>query len=184
MQREWNLHYFRFVIGDGEPERRVSDVFDWFAISFWSDAGLIRTTEKTRSATSINEDRYRVTAEVIYISHDPKQAACIVDFGIRAISSGVDIPPSGCQEGDYLTGEVLLELPLCTAVHPHNLVHRWRVNKISADLTPYVLDSSNRMYVRDTSQILYKDTPGTDSVQAESYLLHCCDLGAGFELGT
>jgi hypothetical protein len=30
----WNLHYFRWVIGDGEPELHVDEVFDWFAISF------------------------------------------------------------------------------------------------------------------------------------------------------
>ena len=42
MRLEWNLHYFRWVIGDGEPELHVDDVFDWFAISFWSDAALKR----------------------------------------------------------------------------------------------------------------------------------------------
>jgi len=27
-QLEWNLHYLRWVIGDGEPELHVDDVFD------------------------------------------------------------------------------------------------------------------------------------------------------------
>ena len=182
MHLEWNLHYFRWVIDDGESEVHIGDVFDWFAVSFWSDVPLIRTTENTRTAVPLADGHYRVNAEVTYISKDPKQAACIIDFAIRAISEaggilGVPLPP-GCQEGGYVTGEVQLELPLCTTVHPHNLNHQWRVNKISADLTPYAQDLADRVFIRDTSQVLYKDVAGTDSVRARSYLLHCSDLNS------
>jgi hypothetical protein len=178
MHLDWNIHYFRWVIDDGEPELHVGDVFDWGAVSFWSDAPLIRSPESTRSAAPIVDGRYRVSAEIIYVSQDPKQAACIIDFGIRAISDGLGILPHGCMEGDYVVGEVQLELPLCTAVHIHNLAHQWRVNRISADLTPYVPDSSDREFRRDTTQVLYRDVIGTDSVKASSYLLHCSDLNA------
>jgi hypothetical protein len=175
MNLEWNLHLRRVVIGDGEsPELHVGDVVDWFAISFWCDAALTRAVERTKSAVPIADNYYRVNAEVIYISHDPKQGACILDFGIQAISEadtilGVPLPP-GCQEGDYVTGEVRLELPLSTAVHPHNLVHRWRVNRISADSAPFTY------YPGDTSEVRYQDVVGTDSVLTESYVLHCSDL--------
>jgi len=180
MHIDWDLHYSRWVINDGEPELHVGDVFDWFAVSFWSDSPLIPTAERTRTAVAIADGCYRVNAEVTYLSHDPKQAACIIDFGIKAISEAggiLGIPlPLGCQEGDYVTGEVRLELPLCTTVHPHNLHHRWRVNRISADLTSYVQHSADRVVRRDGSQFLYKDVAGTDSVQATKYLLHCSDL--------
>jgi hypothetical protein len=168
MHLEWNLHYFRRVIGDGEPERHVGDVFDWFAITFWSDAKLIQAVEKTKSAVPIADNYYRVNAEVIYISHDPKQAACIVDFGVKAISEVGGL--LGVQEGDYVTGELRLELPLCTSVHPHNLDHRWRVNRISADLNDFASCPG------DVSGVRYQNVLGTDSVQAGSYVLHCSDL--------
>jgi hypothetical protein len=175
MNLEWNLHLHPVVIEDGEsPHLHVGDVIDWFAISFWSDAVLTPAVERTKAAVPIADNYYRVNAEVIYISHDPKQAACILDFGIKAISElggilGVPLPP-GCQEGDYVTGEVRLELPLCTDIHPHNLAHRWRVNRISADLTSFV-DKPG-----DASEVRYQDVFGTDSVQAGSYVLHCSDL--------
>jgi hypothetical protein len=174
MNLEWNLHCFRVVIGDGEsPEIHVGDVFNW-GISFWSDAALTRAVERTKAAVPLADSYYRVNAEVIYISHDPKQAACILDFGIKAISEsdgilGVPLPP-GCQEGDYVTGEVRLDLPLCTAIHPHNLAHRWRVNRISADLTPFV------DYPGDASEVRYQEVVGTDTVLAAYYVLHCSDL--------
>ena len=175
MHPEWNLHIFRWVIDDGEPELHVDDVFDWFAISFWSDAALLTSAERTKSAESIADHAYLVSAEVIYVSHDVKQAACILDFGIRAISSRVDFLPRGCQEGDYVMGEVRLELPLCTAVNPHNLVHRWRVNRVSADVTPYVQESARGAFIRNASAVRYQDVSGTDSLKAKCYVLHCSD---------
>jgi hypothetical protein len=170
MNPEWNLHLLRVVIDDSEPELRVDDVFEW-PISFWSDMTLIRTVERTKIALPVANNYYRVNAEVIYVSQDPKQEACILDFGIKAISelggiSGVPLPP-GCKEGDYVTGEVRLDLALCTAVHPHHLVHRWRVNRISADLTDFCY------YPGDLLEVRYQETSGTDAVRAGSYVLHC-----------
>jgi hypothetical protein len=128
MNPEWNLHLLRVVIDDGKPELHVEDVFEWFAIIFWSDAALIRSIETTKAALPIANNYYRVNAEVIYVSQDPKQAACILDFGIKAISEPGGLlgipPPPGCQEGDYVTSEVRLALPLSTTVHPHDLATR------------------------------------------------------------
>jgi hypothetical protein len=176
MNLEWNLHYFRWVIEDGEPERHVDEVFEWFSISFWSDAPLSLAMERTRAAVPVADNAYRVNAEVIFVSHDSEQAACILDFGTKAISDSVSILPPQCQQGDYVTGEVRLELPLCTRVAPHNLAHRWRVNRISADLTPYVLHPMGGHFIRESSQVLYKDVVSTDLVHAKSYVLHCSDL--------
>jgi hypothetical protein len=167
----------RVVIGDGEPELHVGEEFDWFATEFWSDVLLTQTVERTKSALLIANNYYRVNAEVIYVSQDPEQgAACILDFGIKAISEeggflGIPLPP-GCPEGYYVTGEVRLQPPLCTANHPHDLGHRWRVNRIFADLTDF------SSYPGDISEVSYQNVPGTDSVESGSYVLHCSDLNA------
>ena len=175
-QLEWNLHYFRWVIDDGEPERHVGDVFDWFAISLWSETALTRAVERTKTAAPNADNSYRVTGEVIYVSHDTEQAACILDFGMKAESSTVDILPPECQEGEYVTGEIRLELPLWTKLSPHELAHRWRVNRISADLTPYVPHPVSFHFMRDSSAVQSREVVGTDSVRARSYILHCSDI--------
>ena len=172
MERDWNLHYSRWVIDDGEPELHVGEEFEWFSLSFWSDARLTRSTERTRSANPIADGRYRVNAEVIYISQHTELSAFIIDFGVRAECDGANLLPQGCVEGDYVSGEISLDLPLCTAPHVYDLSHRWRVNEISADLTPF-LNSVGRVYVRDCSNIHYQTVAGTDSVKAHSYLLNC-----------
>jgi hypothetical protein len=166
----WNLHLQRWVIEDGEPELHVGDVFDW-TISFWSEKVLARTAVKTKAAIPLADNYYRVTAQVIYVSQDPSQAGCILDFGMEAISEmggllGVPLP-SECKEGDYVSGEIRLELPLCTVVHQHNLVRKWRVEGISADVADYSLKPG------DISRPRYQEVCGTDSVRAGSYVLHC-----------
>ena len=174
---EWNLHYFRWVIDDGEPERHVGETFEWFAVEFWPDAAIVQSVEMTKSAIAITDNAYRVNAEVIYISDDcAKLGCCILDFGLRVICNGGDALPKECQEGDYVTGEIRLGIPLYASVYTDDLIYRWRVNKVSADLTPYVLDPTQRAWFRDASAIKYDDVSGTDAVEAKSYVLHCSQL--------
>ena|SRR5579885_2575280 len=167
MLAEWSLHYEDWIIGDGEPDRHVNDVFDWFALAFWGEEKLGKVDEPEKSAVPVSDFRYRVVAEVAYVSEN----ACIIDFGLRATATN-DMLPSGCKKGDFVTGEIGLCLPLVTEVGPEEefkkLAYRWRVNRISADLTPYV---NSR---RDQSRIHYQDVPATDSVKASCYVLHCC----------
>jgi hypothetical protein len=173
MERDWNLHYARWVIEDGQPELHVGEEFDWHAVSFWSYERLMRSTECCKGATPITDYRYRVNAEVIYISQDANLSAFIIDFGVRAECLAADLLPKGCTEGDYVSGEISLDLPLCGAPHAYDLSHRWRINEIHADMTPFVLSSVGRVCMRDTSQIYYQTVCGTDSVKARSYLLNC-----------
>jgi hypothetical protein len=110
-------------------------------LTFWVDEMLVPAVERTKVASPLVGNYYRVNAEVIYISQDLNQAGCILDFGMQAISElggllGVPLP-SDCKEGDYVTGKIRLDLALCTVVHPHDLTRKWRVNEISADLTDY-----------------------------------------------
>jgi hypothetical protein len=109
MQHEWHLHYFHYVIADGEPERHVVEVFDWFAISFWVDQPLALTTDTQSNAIESGDYGYEVVAQVIDVSG----TACMVDFGLRAISDP-DALASGCRRGDYVSGRIYLELPLST----------------------------------------------------------------------
>jgi hypothetical protein len=169
MLAEWNLHYAEWIIGDGEPDRHIGDVFDWFALGFWSEEKLVKIDEAQKSAVPHSDFKYRVVAEVVYVSEN----ACIIDFGLKATTTD-DLLPSDCRTGDFVTGEIGLRLPLVTEVGPEEefkkLAYRWRINRISADFTPYV---NNR---RDESRIEYLEIPSTASVKASSYVLHCCKV--------
>jgi hypothetical protein len=170
MESVWNLHLQRWVIEDGEPELHVGDVFDW-PLTFWVDEMLMPAVERTKVASPLVGNYYRVNAEVIYISQDLNQAGCILDFGMQAISElggllGVPLP-SDCKEGDYVTGKIRLDLALCTVVHPHDLTRKWRVNGISADLTDYSSKPG------DISRPCYQEVSSTDGVWAGSYVLRC-----------
>ncbi len=175
MQVEWNLHMLRVVIDDGNPELHVGDVFDW-TVTFWSEAILARSAERNKTAVPIANNYYRVNAEIIYISRDSTYEFCILDFGIMAISEsatllGIPLPP-GCKEGDYVAGEIRLELPLWTEVQPYDIRRRWRVNQITADLADFSL------YPGDLGKVDYQDVPGTDSVKSGSYVLFCSELNS------
>ena len=174
MLAEWNLHYEDWIIADGEPDRHVGDVFDWFAVAFWSDEKLTKASQREKSALAIPDFKYRVVAEVIYLS----DRACIIDFGVKATSTD-DLLPSDCQKGDFITGEVALRLPLVTEVGPEEefkkLTYRWRVKRISADLTPYIARDNPRFFTRDHSRIQYQDVVSTQSVKARDYILHCIE---------
>ena len=175
MHPEWNLHYERWVIEDGQPDLAVGEIFKWFAIAFWTESKLVKVDERTKSAVPIEDYKYRVVAEVRYVS----EKACIIDFGLTATAS-VDLLPDECREGDHVRGEIYLNLPLCTDVVPEELfkilAHKWQVNRISADLTPYVASSENpRFLSRDDSRIRYQEVTATRSVRANSYVLHCSE---------
>jgi len=95
-------------------------------------------------------------AEVTYRS----EKACVIDFGLKAASSSDRLPPD-CDIGEYVTAEIHLDLPLCTEMMPDavlkTLTHTWRVNRISADLTPYVAYPENsRFFHRDASRIKHQ----------------------------
>jgi hypothetical protein len=173
MLPEWNLHYDDWIIGDGQPDRKVGERFGWFAVAFWTKAALMKVNEKSRSAVAIRGYKYRVVAEIVYLS----ETACVIDFGLKAIASS-DLLSPGCVQGDHVTGEVCLSLPLCTEIVPEatlkSLAHRWKVNRISADLTPYVAHPDNpRFFIPDDSQIRYEEVSATSAIKAHTYVLHC-----------
>lgn len=177
MPTEWNLRYDAWVIGDGEPDRSVGEVFDWYAVEFRSAEGLAKVEAEPKSAIPVADCEHRVIAEIIYLSDE----SCIIDFGLRAIASAENLRP-GCRQGDYVAGVVGIGLP--AIVHQYapealfkTLEHRWRVNRVSADLTPYLPHSErSRYFVRDNSHIQYREVDSTRSVRAHSYILHCSEV--------
>lgn len=174
MLPEWNLSYEEWMIGDGSPHRDTGEIFDWFAVAFWTWEQLAKSEERSQSAVAIQDFKYRVVAEVTFLS----EKVCILDFGLQAI--GALISPL-CKEGDYVSGEIRLNLPLCTEIGPDEvfktLKHRWRVNSISADLTPYVAQPENpSFFTRDDSRVHYQDVSSTRSVMARDYILHCTEV--------
>ena len=178
MPSEWALHYARWIIDDGEPEREVGESFIWFAVEFWSERALAleRGVSET-TATPVADFQYRVTARIAYVS----AKAAVIDFGLTAIGPR-DLLPVECREGDYVTGDIGIDLPLCTDIVPEEvfqtLKRTWHVNKISADLTPYIShpdDPTGKWHVRDTSRIRFEDVSSTDSVTTHSYILHCSE---------
>jgi hypothetical protein len=176
MSREWNLHYAEWIIADGQPDLRAGESFEWFAIEFWTPKGLSQTKDQKKSAVSVADYNYRVVAELIYLS----EKACIIDFDLRAISTS-DLIPQVCKHGDYVTGDIGIGLPLCTEIVPEDLSktlrHKWEVNGILADMTPYISCPDNpKFYFRDESQIRYTEVSSTSSVRAHDYVLRCSQL--------
>jgi hypothetical protein len=107
---------------------------------------LARTRERSKAAIPIAACKYHVVAELTYVS----EKACVIDFSLKAISTLAivlrDLLAPGYKPGDYVTGEIGIGIPLCTEVVPEHvlkaLAHKWRVNRISADLTPYIVGRS------------------------------------------
>jgi hypothetical protein len=176
MPPEWNIYYWRWIIEDGQPDLRVGEQFDWFALDFWTTRGLAKIDDRSGVAIAVNDYKYKVVAELVYLS----EKSCVIDFGLRAVGPAGDIPP-GCKQGDFVAGEISIGIPLCTDVLPEEvsktLAHKWEVNRISADLTPYITQPiSPRFFFRDESQIRYDGIASTDAVRAKGYVLHCTKI--------
>jgi hypothetical protein len=174
MQPEWNFHYPRWVIEDGQPNRHLGEIFTWPEIEF--SAKLVKVLEQPKSAIPFGDYLYRVVAEVTYFS----EQACIVDFGIKATSFSTSLT-AGCKLGDYVAGDVALYHSLNCIVLPDEawktLAYMWRVNGISADLTAYLPHPDDpRHLVRDDSHIHYEAVSSTDSLHTHTYILNCSEM--------
>jgi hypothetical protein len=168
MNCEWHLHYEGWVIEDGQPDRQVGETFDWFALSFWSEEHLRVTEERVKSASAVDDFKYKISGELVYLADN----CCVIDFGLKAVGPADNLP-AGCATGDYVAGTISLELPLCIALVPEEILaalhHKWTVKKISADLTP------NNGFARDKSQVRFEEVLGTKFLKARSYVLRCLE---------
>jgi hypothetical protein len=108
MSQEWNLHYARWIIEDGEPERSVQDEFDSFSLEFEVINKMERGSERRTYALAASDYRYRTSAEIVFLSGK----AAVLDFGLKAIGHRDQLPVE-CAKGEYVTGEIVLSFPLC-----------------------------------------------------------------------
>jgi hypothetical protein len=173
---EWNLYYARWLLSDGEEDRRVGEIFNWWVLDFSTQKGLTRSQELCKSALVAPDYHYRVAAEIVHLSKD----ACVIDFGLLAIGSSDQIP-NGCREGDYVTGEFRINLPNHVCKVPCELearmAHNWQVNGILADMAQLVSfdDNSQAPYWRE-SEIPYRDVKSTEeSGPCRGYILKCTE---------
>ena len=173
---DWNLHYPQWMIGDGTPDLSVEEVFEWFAVEFWSVDPLVKTSSGQRSADPVQDYRYEVRAEVIYVT----EKAVVIDFGL--VTTGPrDRVPVNINVGEFVSGVISVGVPLCIDVDPKDvpggLGYSWRINQITADLTPYVPQEENsRYFVRDVSRLTYRQVNSTMRVEAHDYVLHCTEI--------
>jgi len=174
---EWSLYYERFLIADGAAgELRVGETFDYFALEFSTTRRLKNYRQKEKTVTAIAQHQYRVTAEVIHVSKD----ANVIDSGLLAVG-GPDGIPRACKQGDYVIGELRLNIPLSVRGVPESIIetmrYKWLVNKIHADVTPCVSQGDNpRFFFRAESKTQYEAVASTDSVDAHRYILHCTEI--------
>jgi hypothetical protein len=180
MEVEWNLRLMREVIEDGNPEFCSGDVFRW-GVDFQCETPLAIAPEEEIRAVLVEKNCYRVHARVIYISRDPKYDCCVLDFGISALSEsgsllGMPLLPE-CREGDYVAGLVWLFLPLCSDIQPYKIGHKWRVNRITAESGDFYSTP------RGLGEIEAHEVPGTGSLKAESYILHCSHVAGPAMVG-
>ena len=176
MSREWDLYYAGWIIGDGEPDRSVGETFEWFAISFWPpQGGLHLSTEKVKSALTLHNFVYRVTAEVVWVTGE----ACVIDFGLK-VAGYSDRLPAGCGPGDYVTGGINLKIAhSIPAIVPQgimsSLAHTWLVKEVYADLTPF-REIGPSYKVRDEEKIKYEVVRSTADIDAHGYVLRCVEI--------
>jgi hypothetical protein len=176
MPTEWNLNYPSWMIADGEPDREVGETFEWFAVEFWTQQPLTRAGVRSKTAVLIADFNYRITGEITYLS----EKACVIDFGLSAIDTPDAVAPD-CRQGDYVTGDIGIGLPLCVEMAPEavleTLRRKWHVNSISADLTPFKSHPDNpRILVRDEARTEYIEAKSTRDVNAHDYVLRCNEI--------
>jgi predicted SprT family Zn-dependent metalloprotease len=86
--------------------------------------------------------------------------------------------PTGCKQGEYVTGHINLSFPLCTDILPDDIIasmtHEWAIKHIVADLTRYRPgDETNSWLVRDEQRVAYEEVKSTSGKMAHSYILQC-----------
>jgi hypothetical protein len=181
MSQHWNLSFPAYLIWDGWGHIRVAQKLASRGLEFGTTQQLQIATGRHKSAIHATHFGYLATAEVLFRS----EKACLIDFGVIAIRTA-DVLPNRAAVGDYVTGEIGLSIDRTTVV-PEEIEssvpqYRWEVEKITADVTPYIPHPANsRVLVKDESRLRYREVqatsdvcglPTTESVRG-GFILHC-----------
>jgi len=170
----WNIHYARWIIDDGEPEREVGENFPWPVLGFHSVERMSSGARQTRSALEADDYSYEVDAEILHVS----PTAAVIDFVIAFGEH--DSVPSGCKAGDYVAGRIHLSfLHYCDPSVPDQLqesmFHKWSTTCILADMTPYrSVDELAKRLIPDSQNARYVQVKSTRERNVRSYVLQCC----------
>ncbi len=178
MSSTWSIHYDRWVIDDGEPEREVGECFRWSVLAFGSMDRLTHAAAHVRSAIDEEDYCYSVVAKVVHVS----TSAAVIDFGLRAVGRS-DSLPTACQAGEYVSGQIKLVLHHWCDPLPDDILesmtHEWSVKRMLADLTPYRAgDEKGTWFIRDAQKATYEQITSTRVKNARAYVLQCCLVDA------
>jgi hypothetical protein len=177
MPPAWNIHYPRWIIDDGEPEREVGEHFPWPLLAYQSAEQMTRTATLRLSVLDADDYGYDVVARIVHVS----ATASVIDFGLTAFGER-DLVPGECKAGDYVAGRITLSfVHYCDPSVPGQLCesmsHHWSAEDILADLTPYSpTDEAKKRFIRDSQNVKYERVKSTREKKAWSYVLQCCQL--------
>jgi hypothetical protein len=179
---DWRIGLASWIIQDGNYDDFSSHQNASFALEFFPlDHKPSASTQK--QATHIAGSRYKVNAEVIYLS----KGAWVIDFGICAFQQAP--PPSQTRNGTWLEATIYLGIDpffyfdeLAHVSQMPALFYDWHVKEIMVETAPFIetRDSKGtRLLVRDEAKSAYRKIDQTcaskdDNGYAE-YVL-CCDL--------
>jgi hypothetical protein len=173
---KWNLGFPLYLIADGEyPELSAGQEIECAALEFHPQT-LHVSPHGLKEAKHSSGCDYRVTAEILYIS----DKACLIDFGLRAVCSlpGRDVPKT-TRTGDHVQGLIYIGIPLAIPQIREqfmpSLKHRWRIENISANITPLIESvslSGRRFRHYDESRTSYENVDSTNTGLLD-YGLHC-----------
>jgi hypothetical protein len=61
MTYTWSIHYSRWIIDDGEPEREIGERFSWPVVAFGSGDRLTQAAARVPKAVGADDYRYDAT---------------------------------------------------------------------------------------------------------------------------
>ena len=147
-----------WLSGNGKPSSQPASDFE-----VWSCPGILcRETANHDLAESLRiRDRCILITniELTRRSFSFRKRIAMLDAGLRAsVTRCHSVKMHG--KATTSTGDISLGLPLGTEIAPHEVLdtlrHKWHVNGIDADLTPYISHPKEpKYYFRDESRIRY-----------------------------
>lgn len=136
---QWCVGVCDWIIEDGGYEDFKKNQYTEFALEFFPENWHQSSIQK-KIAEQLNLSRYRINAEVVYLSSDE----WILDFGICAYSEG---PPSWAQLHDFVAAEIYLGIDVCGCSGPiyelpgvPPLIYSWNIDYIYAEKENHLLE--------------------------------------------
>jgi hypothetical protein len=177
MPSTWNIHYARWIIDDGEPEREVGDHFLWELLLYHSAERMTHSATRELSVLEADDYSYDVVAKIVHLS----PTASLIDFGLTAFGAP-NLVPRQCEIGDYVTGRIKLSFvhycyPSVPAQIRESMSHHWSAEAVLADLTSYShADEAEKRFIRDSQNAKYEPVKSTREKNVQDYILQCCQL--------